>query len=230
MNVTSIHAFAEKVALISDVSDPIGRATALQLGLQGAYVIGGLPSGSTDDGSIADLVSLGTLASSVEYDTPAALKAAVENTFGRLDLLVNCVKFTSESDLNADGERRFDGSFAEVVRGTYLLTDQCLSLMKERPKPKIVNVVRRFDPKKAGNALLQASHDAVLSLTKAMSAELSANHRCNAVSVPFVETELDPSELFLKPAGFAADDAARTILYLLSSESVAVNGQVIELN
>ena len=32
----SVHAFAEKVALITDGTSPIGRAVALQLALQGA--------------------------------------------------------------------------------------------------------------------------------------------------------------------------------------------------
>lgn len=229
MNVTSIHAFAEKVVLISDVSDPIGRAAALQLGLQGAFVVGGLPVGNTDDGSIADLVSLGTLASSVEYDSPLTLKEAVEQKFGRLDLLINCVKYPSQSDFNDDVERRFETQFADSVRQMYLLTEACLDLMKERPKPKMVNVVRRFDQEKTGTALATASQEAVISLTRSLAKELPSNFRCNVISVPYSEAVADTGELFLRPAGFAADDAARAIQYLLSSESIAVNGQLIEL-
>lgn len=229
VNVTSIHAFSEKVALISDISDAVGRATALQLGLQGAYVIGGLPSGTTDDGSIAELASLGTIAKAVEYESPAELKATVDATFGRLDLLVNCLKFLPKSDFIDDGEKQFEAYFADNVRQMYLLTDECVGLMKDRPKPKIVNVVTRFDGENNGNALFRASQDAIISLTKALSDELPGNFRCNAVSIPFAADEMDPSELFVKPGGFAPDDAARAILYLLSSESVAINGRLIEL-
>ena len=43
MPAPSVHAFAEKVALITDGSNPVGRAVAMQLALFGSYVIVGLP-------------------------------------------------------------------------------------------------------------------------------------------------------------------------------------------
>ena len=65
MSVQSIHQFAEKVALISDASSPVGRAVAMQLALQGSYVIGLF---GEEGGSLDELVELGTLAHGIKAD------------------------------------------------------------------------------------------------------------------------------------------------------------------
>ena len=52
MNVTSIHAFAEKVVLITDGTNSIGRAVAMQLALNGAYVIVGIPGKAADGAAL----------------------------------------------------------------------------------------------------------------------------------------------------------------------------------
>ena len=109
MPAYSSHAFAEKVALVTDGENPIGRAVALQLALLGCYVIVGFSK--TDENSkraLLELQSLGTLANAVEANTSTvegakALAAEVEKMFGRLDLLINTLKF------------RYDSTFEETV-------------------------------------------------------------------------------------------------------------------
>lgn len=234
MKVTSIHAFAEKVALISDIADPIGRATALQLALQGTYVIGGLPSGKKDDGSIQDLIDLGTLASAVEYEAAttdgiSTLVEAVRNAYGRLDLLVNSVKCEVESAFVDDSERRFQVEFTDNVSQFYLLTNACLELMNERPKPKIVNVIRNSNDGKGDRSLFTASQKAIESLTSSIASELPNNFRINSVSVVENAEKADSDILGLRKSGTAPDDVARAILFLLSSESTLVNGQTMKL-
>jgi NAD(P)-dependent dehydrogenase (short-subunit alcohol dehydrogenase family) len=111
----SIHQFSEKVAVITDVADAIGRAAAVQLALNGAFVIGGEPESEDPSGIVEELRSLGTLAGAIQCDTgtasgAAALAGEADRMFGRLDLLVNCLKTTPKStfpetregDLNAE--------------------------------------------------------------------------------------------------------------------------------
>ena len=121
----SVHAFAEKVALITDGTSPIGRAVALQLALQGAFVICSYEKASAADvAALDELKSLGTLANSFEFTDAKTLIDEVDNLFGRLDLLVNCVKKEDDSVLQIE-----------------MLTNESLRLMKPRPKGLIVNVV-----------------------------------------------------------------------------------------
>ena len=69
MPAPSVHAFAEKVALITDGSNPVGRAVAMQLALFGSYVIVGLPAESKkEEHALNELKSLGTLANAVKAD------------------------------------------------------------------------------------------------------------------------------------------------------------------
>ena len=69
MPAQSVHAFSEKVAIVSDGTNPIGRAVALQLALLGSYVIVGFPQNSAENKSaLQELQSLGTLANAVESD------------------------------------------------------------------------------------------------------------------------------------------------------------------
>ena len=94
MPAQRIHAFAEKVALVTDGASDIGRAVALQLALEGCYVVVGFPE--TSEGNtraLAELQSIGTLANAVQSDIATlegieTLFGAVENAYGRLDLLI----------------------------------------------------------------------------------------------------------------------------------------------
>ena len=121
----SVHAFAEKVALITDGTSPIGRAVAMQLALQGAYIICCFETASAGDKAALDeLKSLGTLANSFEFTDAKTLIDDVDNLFGRLDMLVNCVKPDDDA-----------------VSRIETMTNESLRLMKPRPKGAIVNVV-----------------------------------------------------------------------------------------
>lgn len=125
MPTPSVHAFAEKVALITDGTSPIGRAVAMQLALQGSYVICSYENASAGDKSVLDeLKSLGTLANSFEFTDEKTLIDDVDKLFGRIDLLVNCLREAEDS-----------------ITKIETMTQESLRLMKSRPKGLIVHVV-----------------------------------------------------------------------------------------
>ena len=217
----SVHQFAEKVALVTDGAIPIGRAVALQLALQGSYVItaySSLKQGATH--AVDELLSLGTLAGAVEADVASSEGASiavaeVERLFGRLDLLVNCLKFPSESSYKEGAEFAADAVEAEAAR---LVTGAAMRLMQSRPKPKIVNVG-------------WSEVSTVADVTRSQAVELSDNFRANCVIVREGKANAEPAEFsFLRPASdVSPDDVARVITFLLSPESIALNGQILTL-
>jgi hypothetical protein len=187
----TVHAFAEKVALIINGSEGIGRAVALQLALQGAYVIISYKKTSDNEiSAIEELKALGTLANAFEFSNPTNLINEVNNLFGRLDLLVNC------TDQKADAKN-------QIIS----ITNEALEIMKYRPKPTIVNVIGE------NQEVYFSEH-------------LPVNFRENCVSVKakksVVEHELFSLNNF--------DDVARVVLFFLSSESKALNQQVLFTN
>lgn len=126
MPAPTTHGFSEKVALIANGADGVGRAAAMQLALLGCYVIVGC-SDLTDNGRNAmnELKSLGTLAHFIENEEPAELVTAAATIFGRIDFLVNCVKDQTNSSFQIE-----------------TLTKSAAPLLNERPRPAIVNVVK----------------------------------------------------------------------------------------
>ena len=124
MPAPSIHAFAEKVTLIINGGEGVGRAVALQLALQGAYVIVAF-SGESEENrrALDELRSLGTLAHAIEFAEAKGLIDEVDKIYGRIDLLVNCLKTDADSSFQID-----------------TITEEALRLMKTRPKPAIVNI------------------------------------------------------------------------------------------
>ena len=236
MSPQSVHQFAEKVALISDGTSPFGRAAALQLALQGSFVIVAFPESSGESTrAIQELVELGTLAKGVEADVSTLegvrdLIGEVDQTFGRLDLLVNCLKYTPESSFQDSTESDFLQAIDRNLKSVYFLTQAAMALMNGRPKPKIVNIVSAGDVAKTSeNALFMASQTAIVGLTRSLAESLPGNFRINCVAVSDRnrgKSKLD-EDLFRRETTVPADDVARTVLYLLSGESVGLNGQVL---
>jgi NAD(P)-dependent dehydrogenase (short-subunit alcohol dehydrogenase family) len=238
MPAPSIHAFAEKVALITDGENPVGRAVALQLALQGSYVIVGFANSTEENRrAIGELQNLGTLASAVETDISSVegakkLVGAVEEMFGRLDLLVNCLKYSAYSEFEEVSEEVFDAALNKSAKAAFFVTKEAVRLMKARPKPKIVNVVSALDTEDAQkNVVLAAAQKSLIGLTESFAAALPKNFRVNAVAVSEKsgKSENLDAELFRPKTGISEDDVARTILFLLSSEAVGLNGQVLKV-
>ena len=216
MSSQSIHQFAEKVALVSDISHPLGKAVAMQLALLGAFVIVGEPADSSG-GMVKEMISLGTLAGSVtfernETDRGQKLVQAAANRFGRLDLLVNCCKFTGD-------QQRI---FAEIEDTTRAASQ----LMRERPKPKVVNCfstycMRTTDRKTFESAVKDLTANGITVLAPKFRSNAIIAHEERAIPINTGGLELRP------PSSIAWDDAARVAVYLLSSESISLNGQCL---
>lgn len=235
MSLPSIHQFAEKVALVSDASSPVGRAIAIQLALNGAFVLGMHPTGSgTSARWAAELAELGTLARSFGADgwtEAGARKAAeeVERTFGRLDILVNCLKFEPESSFQDITESGLSDTLMRNIGPAVFLPRSLTGLMAPRPRPTIVNVAATVED--AGDPLFAAAQAGLKDLTATLARVLPSSFRINGVE-------------YLNGAGSGAegeaigpgrkrptapDDVARAVMFLLSSESKAVNGNILRL-
>jgi NAD(P)-dependent dehydrogenase (short-subunit alcohol dehydrogenase family) len=236
MAAQSIHAFAEKVTLITDGANPIGRAVALQLALLGSYVVVGF-SGASEAGkrTLEELQSLGTLANAVETDasTVEDAKKLVEEVgklYGRIDLLVNTLKFEPQSSFEDTGEDIWQKTIDANLKSVFFVTQSALSLMTLRPKPAIVNIVTNCETEEK-NLAFAAAQTAIVGLTKQLAKQLPKNFRVNCIAVnEKPEEKVSEFELFKTSTNVAADDVARVVVYLLSSEAKALNGQILTVD
>lgn len=235
MSAQIIHAFAEKVALVTDGANPTGRAVALQLALLGCYVIVGFSNVSEDNrNALNELQSLGTLAHAVETDVSTVegarkLSAEVERIYGRLDLLINIVKFAPQSSFEEMTETLWTQTVSANLVSAFFVTQAAVRLMKPRPKPAIVNIVSAVDTEDAARNVAFASVQAgVVGMTKSLAIELAPKFRVNCIAVSekkVVDNALD-AELFRPKNGVDDKTVAKTAVYLLSSEAAGLTGQV----
>jgi enoyl-[acyl-carrier-protein] reductase (NADH) len=201
MPAPTTHGFAEKVALIINGHEGIGRAVALQLALSGCYVIISYPvTYGNNNEVLSQLTSLGTLANSVEYSTPELVVNEVEKLFGRLDLLVNCLKYEKDSESIMDA-----------------IMEACRRLMENRPKPTIVNIVST----NAGDQDLR-----LVQHSQGLTCRFLKPFRTNLIVADCADVQRS-FDLFETKSGVQDDDVARIVTFLLSSEAKALNGQVL---
>jgi NAD(P)-dependent dehydrogenase (short-subunit alcohol dehydrogenase family) len=201
MPAPTTHGFAEKVALITNGHEGIGRAVAIQLALSGCYVIISYPATyANKDKVLSQLTSLGTLANAIEFSTGDSLIIEVEKLYGRLDLLINCLKYGDDS--------------VSIIEA--MIRDS-KRLMENRPKPTIVNVVARN---------IDVDVSLIVKQNQQFTETLLKPFRANLIVVTEAEIERK-FDLFETKSGVQDDDVARIVTFLLSSEAKALNGQVL---
>ncbi|HEX8142595.1 MAG TPA: SDR family oxidoreductase [Pyrinomonadaceae bacterium] len=236
----SFRGFAEKVALVTDGASPTGRAVALQLALEGAYVIVGYGEAETEGERVArELREIGTLAHAVRADAWHAqgvrrLFAAVEEAFGRLDLLVNSAHREHQAALDDLTEDAWDEVLAVNLKSAFLCTQAALPLMRKRPKPAIVNLASEAGlTAGAGEAHYVASQAGLIGLTRALARTLGPRIRVNCVAqaIGLGGEHQGPQGEHAREAKVGRpplpDETARACIYLLSSDASAVTGQTL---
>src|SRR4051812_47182281 len=143
----SFRGFAEKVVLVTNSDSRVGRAVALQLALEGAYVVAHHSPGSSGKETIRQLIELGTLAMAFEADlgTKAGidvLYSSVGEAYGRLDHLVVAPHDHAKNDpAPKPSDEEWDTRVSLPVKSTYFTVEGAAPLMKGRPSPAIVAVL-----------------------------------------------------------------------------------------
>jgi 3-oxoacyl-[acyl-carrier protein] reductase len=190
---------ARPVVLVTGASRGIGRATALAFAERGYDVVINYAASEAAAKAVGDEVrargaSALVLAADVA-DEPAvrAMVAAVSCQHGRLDVLVNNAGVTVDvppSDIDGLAMADWDRVFAVNVRGMFQVTRACLALLREAPRPAIVNTASiaglRPGPQPFPYA---ASKAAVVNLTKTLAGALCPQIRVNAVAPGWMEGE-----------------------------------------
>ncbi|MGS1097566.1 SDR family NAD(P)-dependent oxidoreductase [Aquamicrobium terrae] len=123
----------------------------------------------------------------------AIAAARVKETYGRLDLLVNCAgitRFVPHHDLDMLDDALIDEIFAVNVRGVIASTRAMLPLLRAAPSPLIVNISSIAATTAMGsNIAYCASKAAVDNLTRSLARALAPDVRVVSVAPGLVDTE-----------------------------------------
>lgn len=144
--------FQNKTVFITGASRGIGKAIALKLASEGANIIVAAKSveenpklGGTIFSAAKEMEDAGGKALPVQLDIrdEEQIKAAVEqavNRFGGIDILINNASAIQLSNTEQTEAKRFDLMHDINVRGTFLVTRNCLPHLKNGNNPHILTL------------------------------------------------------------------------------------------
>lgn len=249
MNVAALlelFSLRDRVALVTGASGGIGCTLAHGLAMAGATVaISGRSVAKLEQlqAAIADQDGVATVFPADLSDLAAIpeLVAAVQQQFGRIDVLVNCAGTNQRMPIQETTPDVYDQIMATNLRSIYFLTQAVMRGMVAQSSGKIINIGSLTSTVGLADVSVYGmTKSALAQLTKTMAVEWAAhNVQVNCLCPGFIATELtaplwdDPARrqwmldrLPLKRPGQPADLVGMAI-YLASPASDYMTGQTV---
>lgn len=236
-----------KVALVTGATRGIGKGIALKLAEQGADVAFTYVSSAKTAQKVEDeLKGFGVKA--IAYQSNAAdfaaaeqLISSVNESFGRIDVVVNNAGITRDGLLMRMTEENWDAVMDTNLKSVFNITKNVQRTMLKQRSGSIINLSSVVGVRgNAGQSNYAASKAGIIGFTKSIAQELgSRNIRCNAIAPGFIETEMT-AELgeetiaeWLKSVPLnrpgSTEDVANAVLFLASDLSTYISGQTLNV-
>jgi 3-oxoacyl-[acyl-carrier protein] reductase len=235
-----------KVALVTGASRGIGRAIALTLARQGAYVVAAA-RGENAAPTVEAIVSAGGRAEAIGVDvtdTPTLekLPAAIVERHERLDIVVSNAGITRDQLLMRMKREDWDQVIATNLTATFTLAQAALRPMLKQKHGRIIavgSVVGQMG--NAGQSNYAASKAGLIGFAKALAREVaSRNITVNVVTPGMIDTDMTRAIAEKAQVDWAAqiplgrlgtpDDVANAVGFLASDEAAYITGQVLAVN
>ena len=236
----------KQVAIVTGAGQGVGRAIALTLAREGATVVVNDIDLEKATKVAEEIKSQGGQALPVKADVSKGdeVNNLVEKTlesYKRVDILVNNAGIAKLTRLLELTEAEWDRTMNVNIKGQFLCSKAVIAHMIKQERGKIVNVASLAAHIGApGLAAYGASKGGVVQLTKALAVELGKyNIMVNAVSPGLTLTDLIKSAVKDRPdfiegidriplrRAAEPEDIANAVLFLASSESDYITGQVL---
>ena len=237
-----------KVALVTGASRGIGRAIALALAADGAFVVVNY-NGSRERAEevVKEIkVSGGDAAlwqcSVADFQACQDMIGGIVKAYGSLDILVNNAGITKDNLVMKMKEEDFDQVIATNLKGTFNTIRHTARQMLKQRQGKIINISSVSGVMgNAGQANYSASKAGVIGLAKSMARELASRGiTVNAVAPGFIATEMTEglSDDVKKnaegqiPLGHFGEpkDVAWMVAFLASEKADYITGQIISVD
>ncbi|MFD0714700.1 SDR family NAD(P)-dependent oxidoreductase [Paenibacillus sp. GCM10027626] len=238
----------QKVAVLTGAGGGIGRHIARRLAEQGVrLVLCDIQEQHLKATEQTILAARGTAIAvrtdiSNEADVAALFRKASSH-YGRVDILINCAAIWDEGDIEQITGERLDRMIDINFKGTFMMCRAAIVLMRQQNNGTIVNIAST-----AGEygsirpaAHYAASKGAVIALSKSLAREgANARIRVNVVSPGPIDTpmlnitderhkSLVGERTLLGRVG-EPEDIATAVLFLSSSVSSWITGEVLRVN
>jgi len=238
-----------QVAVVTGASKGIGAAISIALAAEGASVVVNYASSKEGaDRVVKEITAKGGKSIAVQADVSKSadvtrLFGETKKTYGKLNILVNNAGIYQFAPLEGVTEKLFHDHFNLNVLGLLLATQEAVKLIGPEGG-SIINIgsgVSTMNP--PNSSVYTATKAAVDSITGVLAKELGPRKiRVNSINPGMIQTEGTQSGGFTEsdfrkwveaqsPLGRIgqADDIAPTAVYLASSDSKYLTGEVIRV-
>ncbi len=236
-----------QIALVTGASRGIGRAIALELGRQGAQVIG---TATSHDGAEKisgafkqnNLAGSGAVLDVNNADSITAALSEMEKAGALPTILVNNAGITRDNLLLRMSEEEWDTILNTNLKSVYRMTKACLRAMTKARWGRIISISSVVGAMgNAGQANYAAAKAGLIGFTKALAREVgSRNITANAVAPGFIDTDMTrrlpdaQREALLKqiPLGRlgTAEEIAHAVAFLASPQAGYITGVTLHVN
>ncbi len=231
--------FSEKVTVITGASRGIGKATALQLGKEGAFVVVNYKSNRTAaEYIVKEIGEDHSVAIQADVSHEAGVKSLVSQTvkkYGHIDVLINNAGEIGERGWKTDVDAWHHTIDANLT-SAWLMIREASPYMKKGSS--IVNLASVYGFLGAAPVLAYTSaKGGLITLTKSFAKELAPNIRVNAVAPSNVNTDMTKSAGAELIAYFAEQtplkriaepkELAKSIAFLASDDASYITGELL---
>ncbi|RTE64310.1 3-oxoacyl-ACP reductase FabG [Amphritea opalescens] len=236
-----------KVALITGATRGIGKAIALELGRQGAVVVG---TATSDNGATsithylqeAGVTGAGFCLDVGSNESVGAVIKAVQDQFGPVAIIVNNAGITRDNIMLRMKEDEWDSVLNTNLTSVYRMVKGCLRGMTKARWGRIINVSSVVASMgNAGQANYAAAKSGMEGFSRALAREVgSRNITVNCVAPGFIDTDMtsglpEEHKLALQkqiPMGRLGqpEEVAAVVGFLASDAGGYVTGDTIHVN
>jgi 3-oxoacyl-[acyl-carrier protein] reductase len=237
----------DKIALVTGATRGIGRAIALELGHQGATVIG---TATSEEGAarISDYLAKGGVkGKGIALDVTDAARtdatlADIGKEFGAIGILVNNAGITRDNLAMRMGDDEWDAVIDTNLKAVFRLSRGVMRGMMKARFGRVVNITSVVGYSgNPGQANYCAAKAGVAGLSRSLARELgSRNITVNCVAPGFIATDMThalteeqrTAMLASIPLGRAGtpEDVAGAVAFLVSPAAAYVTGTTIHVN
>lgn len=235
-------------ALVTGAGKGIGKAIAMELAANGAFVIVNYNgSKAAAEQTVAEIKEAGGDAVAyqcnvADYKACAGMTADLIKSYAHIDILVNNAGITRDGLLMKMSEEDFDAVIDTNLKGCFNTIRHLSRYFLKQRAGKIINISSVSGILgNAGQANYSASKAGIIGLTKAVARELASRGiNVNAVAPGFVETDMtdalsDSVKVGLTdqiPLGRTGKpkDIAKAVAFLASDAADYITGQVLSVD
>jgi 3-oxoacyl-[acyl-carrier protein] reductase len=237
----------DKIALVTGATRGIGRAIALELGRQGATVIGTATSESGANSIAAYLAEAGIKGKGITLDVTDtvqtdAVLADIAKNVGAITILVNNAGITRDNLSMRMGDDEWDAVIDTNLKAVFRLSRGVMRGMMKARFGRIVNITSVVGYSgNPGQANYCAAKAGVAGMSRSLARELgSRNITVNCVAPGFIATDMTHALTEEQKAAMLAsiplaragtpEDIAGAVGFLVSPAASYVTGTTVHVN